>query len=138
MDIREFIEYIKDSVLIESGAKILNNAIADSHSDEYKIAVWWYGIKNGKFEISLKAKSHIDKEELPPIDRDNPDWVRGRVFESSENGKFYIIIYKDSFRADPLNGRILKLLYKKIQDAMPANITVAGVVDEEGRDLLNY
>lgn len=138
MNIREFIDFIQDSILIESGPQILKNAIADSHSDEYKIAVWWYGIRTGKFELSMAAKNHADKEVLSQTDRDNPEWVRGRVFESSENGKFYVIIYKNSFKSEPLNGRVLKIIYTKTQDALPENIPIAGIVDEDGRDLLNY
>jgi len=131
------IDFIKDSLLIESGPQILKNAIADSHSDEYKIAVWWYGIRNGKFELSMTARNHADKNALSQTDRNNPEWVRGRVFESSENGKFYIVIYKDSFKSAPLSGRVLKTIYNNIQSKMPQNIVISGVVDENGRDLLN-
>ena len=122
--------------LTETKTQTLKNVMADSHSDEYKIAVWWYGIRNGKFELSLTAKSHEDKDNLEQTDRDDPDWGRGRVFESSENGRFYISVYKNSFGAEPLNGRLLDLIYKKIQDAMPENIKIVGIVDEDGCDLL--
>lgn len=122
--------------LTEPKTQTLKNVMADSHSDEYKIAVWWYGVRNGKFELSLTAKSHEDRDKLEQTDRDDPDWGRGRVFESSENGRFYISVYKNSFETEPLTGHLLDLIYKKIQDAMPGNIKIAGIVDENGCDLL--
>ena len=122
--------------VVESGKKILSNVLADSHSDEHKVAVWWYCLKAGKFEFSMNAKDHTDSKCFSNIDRNKPSWIRGRVFESSESGRFYISVYKESFRQAPLSGRLLNCLYTLIQGRLPETIVISGIVDEDGRDLL--
>ena len=126
---------VPDGTLIVSETKIITDVIADAHSEERRYAVWWFNLKEGKFEFSIDAWGHRDEKEFSHKE-DDSEWVRGRVFQSSGDNLYYIVIYKFSFKQEVLSESISKQILGLITSRLPESMAISGVIDDEGRKLL--
>ena len=84
---------------------------------KYKISAWWYSDADGK-------RGYFEE----------PRESNGR-FDGSEKKRLYISISQNP-RAEPLPRRFIELIRTRILERIPENMTLMGIVDENGQDLL--
>jgi len=85
---------------------------------KYKISVWWYSDAGGKRGYSEEPRE------------------QNRKVNDCEKGRLYVSVSQNPSQAEPLPRRLIDLIYTRIQEVMPEDMMLAGIVDENGQDLL--
>ena len=108
--------------------RLFKDAMSLAHYKDTLVGIWWYLPTSGKLEYSEEATTHQDYDRFTMLP-DSRGWVRGRVFK--DKGKGYIVAYLEDWLANKIPGKAIADIAEKI--SKKATISIAGIVDEEGR-----